>query len=50
MATYQGKQVTVVRPQAKQGDTGFKNDGSEQVVIKGDDGQEKAVAKDDVKE
>jgi hypothetical protein len=48
MPMYQGKQVTVVRP-AKQGDQGFKNDDSEQVVIKGDDGTEKAVPKDQVK-
>jgi hypothetical protein len=48
MSTYQGKEVTVVRP-ARQGDEGFKNDGTEQVVIKGDDGQEKAVPKDQVK-
>lgn len=48
MPMYQGKQVTIVRP-AKQGDQGFKNDDSEQVVIKGDDGTEKAVPKDQVK-
>jgi hypothetical protein len=48
MATYQGKQVTVVRA-AKQGDPGFKNDDSEQVVIKLDDGTEKTVPKDQVK-
>jgi hypothetical protein len=48
MSTYQGKQVTIVRA-AKQGDPGFKNDDTEQVVIKGDDGQEKTVPKDQVK-
>lgn len=48
MPTYQGKNVQIVRP-AKQGDPGFKNDDSEQVVIKGDDGQEKTVPKDQVK-
>jgi len=48
MSTYQGKQVTVVRP-ARQGDEGFKNDGTEQVVIRLDDNTEKAVPKDQVK-
>jgi hypothetical protein len=48
MPTYQGRQVTVVRA-AKQGDPGFKNDDSEQVVIKQDDGTEKTVPKDQVK-
>lgn len=48
MAQYQGKNVQIVRP-ARQGDQGFKDDGSEQVVIKDDSGQEKTVPKDQVK-
>lgn len=48
MPTFQGKNVQIVR-QAKQGDQGFKNDDSEQVVIRMDDGTEKTVAKDQVK-
>jgi len=49
MATYQGKKVTVVRA-AKDGDKDFKATGVEQVVIKGDDGQEIAVPKDQVQD
>jgi hypothetical protein len=48
VATYQGRQVTVVRP-ARKGDAGFKDDDSEQVIVKLDDGTEKCVAKAEVK-
>jgi len=43
----QGKTVTVVRP-AKQGDPEFKNDNSEQVIVRQEDGTEKTVPKADV--
>jgi len=49
MATYQGKQVKIVRP-AKDGDQGFVASSGEQVIIKGDDGREMAVPKNQVKE
>jgi hypothetical protein len=49
MATYQGKQVTKLSRPAHEGDKGFKQ-GTEQVVIKGEDGQEQAVPKDQVKD
>ena len=49
MATYQGKEVKIVRV-AKDGDTGFVAGSTEQVIIKGDDGREVAVPKNQVKE
>jgi hypothetical protein len=49
MATFQGKQVTVLPRPARDGDKGFKA-GSEQVVIRTQDGEEQAVAKDQVKD
>jgi hypothetical protein len=45
--TYQGQTVQIVRA-AKQGDQGYNASIGEQVVIKGDDGKEKTVAKKDV--
>jgi hypothetical protein len=49
MATYQGKQVKIVRP-AKEGDQGFVAGSAEQVIIKGDDGREVAVPKNQVQD
>ena len=49
MPTYQGKQVTKQRA-AKQGDPGFKDDDTEQVVVTLQDGTEKTVPKDEVKQ
>ena len=45
---YQNQQVKSSRP-AKQGDQGFKDDGSEQVIVTLQDGTEKCVPKDQVK-
>jgi len=49
MPTYQGQQVRSSRP-AKDGDKGFKDDGTEQVIVTMQDGTEKCVPKDDVKQ
>jgi hypothetical protein len=49
MATYQGKEVKVIRP-ARDGDQGFVAGSAEQVIIKGDDGKEQAVPKNQVQD
>ena len=49
MAKYQNKEVKIIRP-AKQGDQGFVAGSSEQVVIRGDDGKEIAVPKNQVQD
>jgi hypothetical protein len=49
MAKYQNKEVKIIRP-AKQGDAGFVASAGEQVIIRGDDGKEIAVPKQQVQD
>jgi hypothetical protein len=49
MAKYQNKEVKIVRP-AKQGDPGFVSSAGDQLVIKGDDGKEMVVPKNQVQD
>ena len=48
MPKYQGKNVTMVERKAREGDQGYDQNARDQVVIRLEDGTEKAVPKSEV--